>query len=404
MIADYLTLAVRNVRRRGLRSWLTMLGIFIGIAAVVSLISLGQGLQDSINQQFEILGSDKIIIESKHIGPPGSSASELLILTSKDLKVISETRGVEKAAGILIKTGVAEFKDELKVSFAFGTDEEYLSLFEDLGNFAVIEGRNLEDEDKFKVVVGYNHAFGDRWSKPVELRNTITVEGIEFKVVGIRGKTGNPFDDNSLSIPKETMRELLNIGDEESQIIARTESGFNPENVAEEIERKLRKSRDEREDQETFNVTTAEQILQGFNRIFGIVQAVLVGIAAISLVVGGIGIMNTMYTAVLERTREIGIMKAIGAKNSDITLIFLFESGLLGLLGGIIGVTLGFGIGKATEYFAALSLGTDLLQASFPPQLILGALAFSFLVGSLSGLLPALQAAKLKPTEALRYQ
>ena len=113
MAFDYFLLAARNVKRRGLRSWLTMLGIFIGIAAVVSLISLGQGLQDAINQQFEEIGSDKIIIESETLGPPGSASSPSLILTSKDLDVVKNVRGVKDAAGILIKSGAIEFKDEL---------------------------------------------------------------------------------------------------------------------------------------------------------------------------------------------------------------------------------------------------------------------------------------------------
>ena len=134
------------------------------------------------------------------------------------------------------------------------------------------------------------------------------------------------------------------------------------------------------------------------------VQAVLVGIAGISLLVGGIGIMNTMYTSVLERTKEIGTMKAIGAKNSDILQIFLFESGLLGLVGGTIGVVLGIGLGKSVEYIATIALDTNLVQASITLPLVFGALGFSFFIGSISGIFPAFQAAKLKPADALRYE
>ena len=130
----------------------------------------------------------------------------------------------------------------------------------------------------------------------------------------------------------------------------------------------------------------------------------MVGIAAISLLVGGIGIMNTMYTSVLERTREIGTMKAVGAKNSDILFLFLFESGLLGLVGGAIGVGIGLGLGKTAEYIATVQLGTNLLQASTDSWLIFGALLFSFIIGALSGVLPAMQASKLKPVDALRYE
>ncbi|MFH1823570.1 MAG: FtsX-like permease family protein, partial [archaeon] len=138
--------------------------------------------------------------------------------------------------------------------------------------------------------------------------------------------------------------------------------------------------------------------------IFGIVQAVFIGIAAISLVVGGIGIMNTMYTAVLERTREIGIMKAVGARNRNILTLFLIESGILGLVGGAIGVLIGIGLSTGVAFVAAQALGTTFLRAVFPWYLIVGALAFSFGIGSLSGILPAIQASRLKPVDALRYE
>ncbi|MEK6952152.1 MAG: ABC transporter permease, partial [Nanoarchaeota archaeon] len=329
-----------------------MIGIFIGIASVVALISLGQGLQGYIEEQFETLGVDKIIIESKTLGPPGSATSKSLILTSKDLEVVGDTRGVDRVAGILIKSGIIKFKQESEVAFTFGMNEEYLSLFENLGNFKVVEGKDLTDKDKFKVVVGYNHAHGDIWKRPIQLRDTLEIEGHEFKVIGIRGRIGNPFEDNAVSTSKDTLKEILNIEDEESQVLAKTEKGFNPEDVAEEIERRLRKSRNEKEDQETFNVRTSEQLLTTFQNIFAVIQGVLIGIAAISLLVGGIGIMNTMYTSTLERTKEIGTMKAIGAKNSHILLLFLIESGLLGLIGGLIGVIIGIGLAKTAEYLA----------------------------------------------------
>ncbi|MBS3093572.1 ABC transporter permease [Candidatus Pacearchaeota archaeon] len=404
MLKDFFFLGLNNLKRRKVRSWLTMIGIFIGIAAVVGLISLGQGLQDYINEQFEILGGDKIIIEPKNIGPPGSATSKNLILTSKDLEVVRDVKGVSKAEGIIMKSGVVTLKDEINVVFTLGMDEGYFELFENLGNFEVIEGKELTDNDKYKVVVGYNHAHGDIWDKPAQLRDTITVEDVDFKVIGIRGKIGNPFDDNAISIPKETLKEILNIEDEESQIIVKTEKGFDPETVAKDIERRLRASRNEKEDQETFDVTTSEQLLETFQNIFMVVQGVLVGIAAISLLVGGIGIMNTMYTSVLERTKEIGTMKAIGAKNSHILTLFLIESGLLGLMGGIIGVILGISLAKAAEYVAGIYIGSPLLHASLNPLIIIGALAFSFIIGTLSGVLPAMQAARLRPADALRYE
>lgn len=400
---DYFFLAFNNLKRRKLRSWLTMIGIFIGIAAVVGLISLGQGLQGAIEEQFEQLGSDTIIISPKGMGPPGS-AIDSLKLTSKDLELVENIKGVQYASGYIVKQGQAIYKEEAGIGYAIGLTEIDFERMMKVQGLEIIDGRRLRDTDKFKIIVGYSHVYGDLWEKTMKVRSNIEIEGNEFEVVGVLSKVGNPMDDSALYIQKDMLREILNVEDEESQIVAKTASGFEPVDVAEEIERRLRKFRGEKEGQETFNVQTSEQLLESFSNIFGIVQAVLIGIAAISLLVGGIGIMNTMYTAVLERTKEIGVMKAIGARNLDILLIFLSEAGLLGLVGGIIGIGLGVGLGKTVEYMAINFLGTDFLKAVFPSYLIIGALLFSFLIGTISGILPAMQAAKLRPAEALRYE
>ncbi|MBT4135703.1 ABC transporter permease [archaeon] len=403
MLKDFFVLGLNNLKRRKLRSWLTMIGIFIGIAAVVSLMSLGQGLQDYITDEFEKLGSDKIIIQPKGMGPPGSAGGSL-ILTSKDLKVIENVRGVEWAVGFLIKQGQARVGDESGIGFASGLTPEDRRSLNEIQGWGIIDGRDLKKGDKFKVVVGYNHIYGDIWDKPVRIGSNIEIEGYDFKIVGVMGKIGNPIDDGLLHVDKDILKEVLGVEDEESQIMVKTSPSFDTEEVAETIERKLRKSRGEKEKQETFNVQTSEQLLNTFQNIFAVVQGVLVGIAAISLLVGGIGIMNTMYTSVVERTKEIGTMKAIGAKNSHVLMLFLIESGLLGLVGGLIGVGIGIGLAKGAEYIAGIYIGTPLLQASMSPVIIIGALIFSFVIGTLSGVLPALQASRLKPVDALRYE
>jgi putative ABC transport system permease protein len=165
----------------------------------------------------------------------------------------------------------------------------------------------------------------------------------------------------------------------------------------------MRKDRDLKRGNEDFNVQTFEQVLETFSVILGIVQLVVVGIATISLVVGGIGIMNTMYTSVLERTRQIGVMKAIGAKDSHILLIFLFEAGIIGLFGGTVGVILGTIAGKTVETAASIA-GYSMLRVALTLKIALTGLLFAFFVGVLSGIAPARQASKLNPVEALRYE
>ncbi|MBI2107115.1 FtsX-like permease family protein, partial [Candidatus Woesearchaeota archaeon] len=179
---------------------------------------------------------------------------------------------------------------------------------------------------------------------------------------------------------------------------ARVKPGTDIPSIQKKVERILDRERGD----ENFQVVTPTQILEQISQVLGIVQLVLVGIAAISLVVGGIGIMNSMYTSVLERTRDIGVMKAIGAKDSDIMKIFLIESGLMGFVGGIFGVALGT--------LLSLAIGKYATQAGFKllvtvnPQLMLFGLFFAFIIGIMSGALPAYRASQLNPVEALRHE
>lgn len=404
MLLDYFSLALGNLRHRGLRSWLTILGIFIGIAAVVSLISLGQGLQGFIDSQFEQIGGDKILIQPGVFAPPGSITEKDLILTKEDLETVKKVTGVEDAEGVLTRRTIAKSRKEQEIIFVSGINERYLEIFENADFITPLEGKQLREGDRGKAVVGYNHVFGDLWDKPIKIGSDIEIKGKRFEIIGVLKKQGNSGDDNSVWIQKDYFREIFDTGEDEGMIVAKTAKGFNPDEIAESIKKALRKEKKQREGHETFSVQSSSQLLQTFTDIFSVVQAVFIGIAAISLVVGGIGIMNTMYTSVLERTKEIGVMKAIGAKNKDIFLIFLIESGLLGLVGGAIGIFIGVGIGKGVEYIAAMEFGTPYLKAIFSLPLIFGALAFSFLVGAVSGVFPAMRAAKLKPTDALRYE
>lgn len=402
---DYFSLAFNNLKRRKLRSWLTMIGIFIGIAAVVALISLGQGLQGYLTETFEMMGANKLIVtpgRGMGMGMMGGADK----LTSKDLDAIKKTKGVDIVTEMIYGSSLIKFKDESKPTFVIGLPtDETANIFKEMQGFEPEQGRDLKEGDKDKVVIGFLVAKDEGFfDDGVNLRDKLIIQGKEFRVVGVMEQIGNPADDSQVYIPLETAKEIFDKEDEIDMIYVQTRTGFEPNEVAENIEKRLRKVRNEKEGEETFSVQTFEQLLETFSDIFVVVQGVLVGIAAISLLVGGIGIMNTMYTSVLERTKEIGTMKAIGAKNSDILWIFLFESGLLGLVGGAIGILIGVSLAKGTEYIATTALGTPFLQASFPLYLIAGALAFSFLIGTASGILPAMQAAKLKPADALRYE
>ena len=264
--------------------------------------------------------------------------------------------------------------------------------------------RDLTKRDKDKVLVAYRHGQPDLlFEKPIGVRDTLLVNGRKMKIVGTLGQIGNPDDDSAVWLPLETARDVLDEPEGFDVVIAQTHKGLDPNRVAESVKKELRKSRDVKEDEEDFTVSTSESLLETFGEVFAIATVVLIGLAAISLFVGGVGIMNTMFTSVLHRTKEIGVMKATGATNSDIAYLFLVESGIIGLIGGTVGIALGMGVSKLVE-FAATQAGITFFKASFPLYLILGSLAFSFIVGMISGVLPALQAAKLQPVEALRYE
>lgn len=408
MFREYFRIATRSLRRRKLRAWLTMIGIFIGIAAVVSLISLGQGMQNAIEEQFFQLGADKITIQSKGFnnGPPGANSD--IQLKEGDLRVVQHATGVKVATGRIIEPITAEFNEKQIFIYmaSLPEDPEERAMVLEVANIEaddIAEGRNLEPSDGLKVVMSTDFRDTPKFNgKTLSVGDKIKINGAAADIVGFFKKTGNPIIDASFAMNEEPMRNLLDLPEKIGMIVAQVDTGTDISLVAENIEKDLRKYRDQKEGKEDFQVQTAEETLDTFKTVLSIVTAVLVGIAAISLLVGSIGIMNTMYTAVLERRKEIGVMKAIGARNNDIRLIFLIESGLLGMLGGIIGIALGIGFSKLVEVIATLSLGTTLIQASFPWYLILGSLAFSFGVGSLAGTFPAMQASKLPPVEALR--
>ncbi len=407
MLPDAFHLAVKNLRTRRLRSWLTMIGIFIGIAAVVGLISLGQGMQRAIEEQFFQLGADKIqvIVKGPHTGPPGSNSD--VQLTDSDLSVLRRVQGVSRAAGRLVEPIRVEYNDKELLLFVatLPRDPEERELIMDVANVDeenMLSGRTLKPSDQWKVMMSEDYLEPKFDGKGLRTGNKIRINGQVVDVVGIYRKTGNPFVDMSFSMNEEAVRELLSIPEKYGVLVAQREPGADIAQVAKTIEKDLRNHRGLDEGDEDFEVNTVEDVLKTFKDVLQIVTGVLVGIAAISLIVGGIGIMNTMYTAVLERTPEIGIMKAVGARNEDILVLFLIESGMLGLLGGAIGIALGMALSKGVELLATAALGTTLIQANFPWYLILGSLLFSFLVGSIAGTWPASRASRLPPVEALR--
>ena len=404
MIKDYFLLALGNLKHRGLRSWLTILGVFIGIAAVVSLISMGQGLEAAITGQFGALSVDTLTIQNKGtgFGPPGSTVVEKL--NNNDLRIIESVSGVGLVVPRLIRVGSLEYNEI--AGFGFTSDipeeKEEREFIYDSFNLKVEEGRLLREGDKGKVMLGNFFLDTDDFEKDFRVGKTIILNGKDFKIIGILEQSSTFQLNGVVFMITSDFQDIFGIEDESDLIIVRIRDRDKIEEVGEEIEIKLRRDRNEKEGEETFSVETPLQSLEAVNLILNIINLIVVGIAAISLFVGGIGIANTMYTSVVERTREIGIMKSIGAKNREILYIFLIESGLLGLVGGIAGALIGLGGALAISGIANQALGADLFIISISYPLLLSAIFFSFFVGVASGILPAIQASKLNVVDALR--
>jgi|WetSurMetagenome_2_1015567.scaffolds.fasta_scaffold33723_6 putative ABC transport system permease protein len=402
MIKDYSRLAVKNLRKRKLRSWLTIIGIVISIAVIFTLISLSLGLRDAIDEQFKTLGTDKIFISP--LGMSGMSGSGAVEFTTADVEVIEKVQGVKDISYAAVGTGEIEFGNKKKYFYVIGLPLDKIQLYIDSANIKMDEGDIIQEGTTGKVMLGYDYKYNKVFNDPIQTGAKVIINKKEFKVSGIVGSLGNPSDDKNIYMSTEEFKALYNSGERVDSIIVQVDDEKNIQDISENINKKLIKFRGLTEKTKDFYISTPEELLASFDSILNIITVFLVGIAAISLLVGGIGIMNTMYTSVLERTKEIGTMKAVGAKNSDILWIFLFESGLIGLIGGILGVLLGYGISKTVEIIAITSLGTNLLKAAVPAYLVLGCLGFAFLIGALSGTIPALMASKLKPVDALRYE
>ncbi len=404
MLFDQFRLAVDGLKRRRLRSWLTMLGIFIGIAAVVSLIGLGEGLRNAITSQFDFLSADILSVEAQGLalaGPPGTGTATPL---TDDLAAkIEKVSGVEAAINRYMESGTLEFNDRQQIGIAISMpDGDHRRIIETMLNVEAEDGRLLKDGDKRKLVLGSRFGQDEMFGKGVKAGDRVLLSGISYEVVGIMKRKGNFFMDAAVLANENVM--LDDFGDDGTVAIigVKVKDPSEAGRIKEDIEKLLRKERDVKEGEEDFSVSSPEATLAQLNSTLFAVQLFVYIIAIISLLVGGIGIMNTMYTAVIERTKEIGVMKSIGAKNSSVFTLFFIESGLLGAVGGLIGIALGLIFAYGLAALGRAALGVGLIQAKVSLGLIIGALLFSFVIGTIAGVLPALQASKLQPVEALR--
>jgi len=401
-VVNYFSFAFKNLKRRGIRSWLTLLGIFIGITAVVALITLGSGLKVAVNAQFGVSSTQAITVQAGGLsyGMPG--AAVVNPLTKQDAEAIEKLSSVEFTTPRNLETIKIEFNNKVQFGSALSMDENSEDeMYETMG-LEIGQGKLLQGE-LGKILIGSNLADEDKngFDKEIVPGKKLLIKDKEFQVIGVLEKQGSFLFDNMILMYDSDLEPLIGYGDNVDIIGVKVKSKDLMDKAKEDIEKLLRERRGVKKGEEDFEVSTPDAILEQVNSVLNSVQIFIVIIASISIIVGAVGIINTMTTSVLERKKEIGIMKAIGAKNEHIFFQFFIESGLLGFIGGLIGIIFGLLIG----YFGTLGINNFVGSTARPSLdlfLILFVLVGSFLIGAIAGIIPAMRAANQNPVEALK--
>ncbi len=403
MMLEYFRIAFRNLRKRPLRSWLTILGVVIGVFLVASLLSLSEGIKESILQELRVMRGDLIMVFPGELTDFTTAFLGGLELSNADLDAIWRAKGVGQVVLLRQKAELVRYRDSSKTVLIDGTllHEASSILQEDMG-MTTIEGR-WPLKGKREVLVG--NLIPKDIFPGLRAGDRISIKGTPFEVAGVVRSVGNRYDDSAIAMDLDMFGTVIGIKDGARIAIVKIIPGEDANEVAENIKEEVQKSRKRvlGADSPSFSAITSEAAVRTINNVVAIVQLAVMAFASIAILVGAIGIMNTMYTSVYERTKEIGILKAVGAKRKDIIAIFLIESGAIGLVGGIGGVVLGFAAAQIVELYGQFH-PVLYIEASSSLWLALTALAFALLVGAASGYFPARKAASLDPVDALRYE
>jgi len=430
-LADILKLSLNSLTHRGLRSWLTILGIIIGVAAVIAMLSISAGMSQNMQAQMSGFGADVLTVsagQTRAQGPaggfgerfqPGGGSSQTSgttsattpTLTDKDINAISTAQGVETVSGIITGRSTVQYLAQTVTVSVEGVNP---TAWNTMTTSQLASGRFLESGDGTSILIGNSVANG-MFDYNLTESTSIRVGSKTFSIVGILKESGTGSfggDDRTIFMTLEAAREIVTDIDknEYSSIQVKITDENAVDQIIENVNQVLYTSRQVTEDAKDFTVTSSTSMLETIQSTMATLTFFLTGIAAISLLVGAIGIANTMFMSVMERTRLIGILKSIGTKNSEIMKLFLTESGIIGFMGGLLGIFLGFivvgiisnvginimGMGRMT--------GANTSVAIVTPELIIFALLFSTVIGIISGLIPARKAANLQVVEAMRSE
>jgi putative ABC transport system permease protein len=398
---ELVQLAVSRLAAARLRAVLTMLGVIIGVGSIVALVSVAQGATSGITDRIQNLGTNLLTVQ------PGSSTSGFVrqgagsatTLTLGDSEAIASLTDVAAVAPQVSAQAVVVAGDKNTTTSIVGTTADYLAV----RTYEIWQGAFLTDvanAESLRVAVLGSTTADDLGLDENSIGSDILVGGIPFRVVGIlqsKGSSGIGSQDDQVLIPIATAQRYFVSGTKVRSIAVSVASADQIALTKARLTALLEQRHGTTGTDNDFNIADQAQLLDTFSSVTGLLTLLLAGIASISLIVGGIGIMNIMLVSVRERTREIGIRKAIGARGSDILLQFLVEALVLSLLGGLIGIVLGVAASAVIGAIAGWGF-------HFSPLTVLVAVGFSLAVGVVFGVWPARQAARLDPITALRYE
>ncbi len=411
--STYLKMGLNMLVHSKLRSWLTIIGIVIGIGSVVGILSLGDAMQEQVQSRLAEMDLTKITISpgytkasSNMPGPPGMRGSSTdSELTDDDIEALHGLDGIQYIAGDISGSEAVIYAAQNATLSITGVDPQ---VWKYMTTLKTQSGRLLEPADKYVAVIGSGVASGI-YDQEIGVNQVITVNGKAVRVVGILEEEGGR-GDRSIYMPIDGAVNLLDDAEEGvyDSITVKARSEDLVDELMEDIVDKLMVSRHIiQEDDRDFSVTASKSMAESVTEMTSSMTLFLGAIAAVSLLVGAVGIANTMFTSVLEKTKEIGTMKAIGAKNMDILMIFLFNSAMVGLVGGILGDILGAFVSTlfpmlGLQMMRGASSGSS--EIYFASDLMAFGLLLAVLIGVISGIVPAYRASKLKPVDALRYE
>jgi putative ABC transport system permease protein len=433
-LADIFKLSLNSLTHRGLRSWLTILGIIIGVAAVIAMLSISAGMSQTMKAQMSSFGADVLTVSAGRTRAQGAaggfegrfqpgeggggfpqtsgttSTTTTPKLTDTDIVTISTAQGVEAVSGIISGRASVQYLAQTVSVTIEGINP---TAWNTMTITKLETGRFLEQGDGSSVLIGYSVAH-EMFEYNLTENTPIKIGGKTYSVVGIlkeSGTGGFGGDDRTIFMTLESARDIITSLDSNqySSIQIKITDTNAVDQIIQNVDQVLYTSRMVTSDTADFTVTSPTSMLETIQSTMATLTFFLTGIAAISLLVGAIGIANTMFMSVMERTRLIGILKSIGTRNSEIMKLFLTESGIIGLMGGLLGVFLGFivvGIISSVgiNIMGMGRMGTNTSVAVVTPELILFALLFSTIIGIISGLIPARKAANLQIVEAMRSE